>query len=80
MASRCYRLRKLVDNCLDDDLVASSCFFADKLVSFSGGSLQDTFLLARVGKFFPGMQERSLDLSSPPIHSVISPVNSIEGP
>ena len=44
----CTRLRELVLDCLDHALHQSAIFYADKLVSLSGGDPDDRYLLAKV--------------------------------
>jgi hypothetical protein len=48
------RLRCLVQDCLSNGLHASAVFHADKLVTLSGGSISDTYLLAQVRLSFKG--------------------------
>ena len=52
MDVNCRRLRSLVHNCLSSGLLPSACFFGDKLVSLSGGTNADTYLLAQVSDGF----------------------------
>lgn len=55
------RLRSLVCSCLDKSLLPSAVFFADKLVSASGGAPEDVFLLARA-LLLAGQAPRALAL------------------
>jgi anaphase-promoting complex subunit 6 len=45
----CDQLRSLVQDCIEKHLYSSACFFADKLVTLSGGQeAGDIYLLAQV--------------------------------
>ena len=45
---QCARLRMLVQHCLNDQLLASASFYADKLVSISQAAPSDVYVLAQV--------------------------------
>lgn len=48
MENLCARLRGLAQDCIDKHLTTSAIFYADKLVTFSGGAPGDVYLLAQV--------------------------------
>ena len=55
------KLRGVIEDCLAKDLISSAIFYADKLVSMSGGQFRDILLYARA-LYFGGQYCRALAL------------------
>ncbi len=53
MDKLCLKMRGLVHDCFAKHLYDSAIFFADKLVTMSGGADTDVFTLAEVLLLFP---------------------------